>query len=259
MEGNLGRYKDDLNRLIKVSDQLYNDLAIVASSKRVKKGETEPGQIFHSSYQRWYSEAHEVIRQILPARLNEFETLYYGNEKRKSFNTETYAIKDWLLGIRARQNLEGVKYFDDAGVAFMRYQTQVQIFKSATVRFESSLLDIRQILQADLFDSEVESAKELLKKGFLRASGAVVGVVAEKHLAQVCKNHDIRITKKNPTISFYNDTLKREKVIEVPELRFIQRLSDLRNLCDHNKDREPTKDEVTELIIGVDKLTKTIF
>ena len=259
MEGNLGRYKADLDRLIKMADQLYTDLAIVASGKRVKKGETEPGQIFFFSYQRWYSEAHEVIRQILPARLNEFEALYYGNEKRKGFNAETYAIKDWLLGIRARQNFEGVKNFDDAGIVFMRYQTQVEILKSATVRFESLLLDIRQILQADLFDSEVESARELLKKGFLRASGAVVGVVAEKHLEQVCNNHNIRITKKNPTISFYNDALKKEGVMEVPEWRFIQRLGDLRNLCDHNKDREPTKDEVAELIIGVDKLTKTIF
>ena len=259
MEGNLGRYQADLDRLINLSDLLHADLAIVASGEKVKKGEPEPGRLFHSSYQRWYSEAHEVIRQILPARLNEFETLYYGDEKRKDFNAGTYAIRDWLLGIRAGQNLDGVKYFDDAGVAFMRYQTQVQILKSATVRFESSLLDIRQILQADLFDSEVESAKELLKKGFLRASGAVVGVVAEKHLEQVCKNHNIRITKKAPTISFYNDALKNEGVIEVPEWRFIQRLGDLRNLCDHNKDREPTKDEVTELIIGVDKLTKTMF
>lgn len=259
MKGNLGRYQADLDRLIKVSDQLHTDLADVAVGKKVKKGESEPGQKFHSSYQQWYSEAHEVIRQILPARLNEFEMLYHGNEKRKDFNAETYAIKDWLLGIRARKNMEGVKYFDDASIVFMRYQTQVQILKSATVRFESSLLDIRQILQADLFDSEVESARELLKKGFLRASGAVVGVVVEKHLEQVCNNHNIRITKKDPTISFYNDALKKEGVIEVPEWRFIQRLGDLRNLCDHNKDREPIKDEVTELIIGVDKLTKTIF
>jgi len=47
--------------------------------------------------------------------------------------------------------------------------------------------------------------------------------------------------------------------IETPTWRFIQHLSDLRNLCDHNKDREPTKDEVNELIVGVTKITKTLF
>ena len=56
-----------------------------------------------------------------------------------------------------------------------------------------------------------------------------------------------------------NDALKEGGVIDIPQWRFIQRLGDLRNLCDHNKDREPTKDEVAELIDGVDKLTKTVF
>jgi len=33
----------------------------------------------------------------------------------------------------------------------------------------------------------------------------------------------------------------------------------LRNLCDHNKQREPASDEVAELIDGVEKITKTVF
>ena len=39
----------------------------------------------------------------------------------------------------------------------------------------------------------------------------------------------------------------------------IQRLGDLRNLCDHNKQREPIKEDVYELINGVEKVTKTIY
>lgn len=78
-------------------------------------------------------------------------------------------------------------------------------------------------------------------------------------MVQVCKSRGVKIAAKNPTIAILNDTLKKENVYEVPEWRFIQRLGDLRNLCDHNKEREPTKDEVTELIDGVAKLTKTIL
>lgn len=48
-------------------------------------------------------------------------------------------------------------------------------------------------------------------------------------------------------------------VIEVSIWRSIQRLGDIRNLCGHNKDREPLKDEVEELIYGTDKLTKTVY
>ena len=260
MGNNLSRYQNDLERLIKRSEQMHNDLSLVALKKKAKKGEIEPGLLFFSAYQRWYSEAYEVIRQILQSRLSEFETLYQGNEKRKTINPQTYTIRDWLLGIRAPvDSSRGRKRYDDARIIFMRFQMQSEILNSAKLRFESSLLDIRQVLRADLFDSEVESARELLRNGFLRAAGAVAGVVAEKHLEQVCENHNVSIKKKNPTISTYNDALKNEEVIDVPVWRFIQRLGDLRNLCDHNKDREPTKDEVAELIDGVEKLMKTVF
>lgn len=260
MKTNISRYQDDLDRLIKLSEQIRSDLILVVSNKKVKKGERELGLLFFSSYQQWYSEAHEVIRQILPSRLSEFETLYQGYERRKSINAQTYTIKDWLLGIRSPVKvLEGRKAYDDAGIIFMRYQMQQSILDSAKLRFESSLLDIRQILRADLFDSEVEAARELLKNGFLRAAGAVAGVVTEKHLEQVCENHKVSIKKKEPTISTYNDALKNEGVFDVPEWRFVQRLGDLRNLCDHNRDREPTKDEIAELIDGVEKLMKTVF
>ena len=48
-------------------------------------------------------------------------------------------------------------------------------------------------------------------------------------------------------------------VIDVPTWRQIQRLGDIRNLCDHNKGREPTKKELEELVDGVEKITKTLF
>ena len=113
--------------------------------------------------------------------------------------------------------------------------------------------------RADLFDSEMDKASELLKDGFLRSAGVIAGVVLEKHLNQVCLNHNVKIKKKNPNISDYNDALKKEGVIDVPNWRFIQRLGDLRNLCAHKKGREPTKDEVNEVIKGVEKVTKTLF
>ncbi|AQU05233.1 hypothetical protein B1778_00360 [Dehalococcoides mccartyi] len=120
----------------------------------------------------------------------------------------------------------------------------------------NSLFDIKQIVQADLFDSELDVARELLKNGFIRAAGAVAGVVLESHLKQVCENHQLSI--KETSISHYNEALKNKLFIEVPDWRFIQGLGDLRNLCGHKKDREPKKDEVAELIDGVDKIIKKI-
>ena len=136
---------------------------------------------------------------------------------------------------------------------------QVLILQSAATRFESSLFEIRQMVQADLFDSELESVKELNKQGFSRCAGAVAGVVLEKHLNQVTGNHDLRVGKPNPGINDFNEKLKSGDVIDVPTWRNIQRLADLRNLCDHDKDRVPSRDDVAELIDGVEKITKTLF
>jgi len=215
---------------------------------------------FESKYQRWYSESLTVIRQLLPDRLPEFEALYKGEGRRKDINAMTYTVQDWLKGIGAAPHpYTGKKPFDDFGAMSMRFRTQLQILESIEARFESSLFDIKQLVKADLFDSELDSARELLKNGFLRGAGAIAGVVLEKHLSEVCTNHKVTIRKKNPTISYYNDALKKKEVIDVPDWRLVQRLGDLRNLCAHKKKREPTESEVAELIDGTDKVIKTLF
>ena len=81
----------------------------------------------------------------------------------------------------------------------------------------------------------------------------------EKHLSQVCDNHTVKITKKIPSLSDYNDKLRNAGTYETPTWRKIQHLADLRNLCDHKKQRDPKPEDVEELIEGTEKITKTIF
>lgn len=123
---------------------------------------------------------------------------------------------------------------------------------------DSALLNIQQLVHADFLDSEIAEARELHKRGFLRAAGAVAGVALEKHLAMVLKVHSLVVKKKDPTIGDLNDALKAGDVYDIPTWRFVSQLGDLRNLCDHNKQREPTLEEVLKLIGGVDKTVKTV-
>jgi hypothetical protein len=266
MASNLDRFKADLDRLTKLGDRMMLDLVLNLDESRAKKSEEDKklakdvsGEFQHS-YQRWYTEALAVVRQLIPDRAVEFAYLYGGDGKRKEINTHNYNIQDWLNGVRASDNYgTGKKHFSDFSIVLMRFQTQSGILESAVARFESTLLDISELVRADLFDSELDAALELAKKGFLRGAGAVAGVVLEKHLAQVAKTHSVSIRKQHPAISDLNDALKTANIIDVPKWRGIQRLGDIRNLCDHNKEREPTKDEVIELVEGVQKTIKTIF
>ena len=122
----------------------------------------------------------------------------------------------------------------------LRLKTQLEILKSAEARFQSSLFDIRQLVRADLFDSELDACRELAAHGFLRAAGAIAGVILEKHLRQVIADHGIDVRKAEPTINDFNDQLKKAGVLDVPAWRQIQRLGDIRNLCGHSKHREPS-------------------
>jgi hypothetical protein len=266
MNSNLDKFRNDLKKLITLGDTMEMDLSLCALEEEGKLPEEHKdfkdkiNGTFEKDYQRWYTEAHAIIRQLIPDRLKEFEELYKGEGKRKEINSTTYNIQDWLNGTRSGNNIySGEKYYNDFAIVSMRFRTQLAILKSSQSRFEGSLFDIKQIVQADLFDSELAAARELLKTGFLRGAGVIAGVVLEAHLSQVCRNHNVHSKKKDPTINDFNELLKSTNVLDVPQWRFIQRLGDLRNLCGHKKDREPTADEVTELISGVEKTTKTLY
>lgn len=213
---------------------------------------------FDADYQRWYSEALVVLKQILPDRVSDFCHHYETPKARKAISYENYRIEDYLQGLTVTRGhyKEKVVGLD---AALPHFRQQLAILEAAQARFESSLFDIRQIVQADLMDSELEAAEHLSKSKFYRAAGAVAGVVLERHLGQVCSNHQLAISKKHPTIADFNEALKASNVIDLPQWRFIQHLADLRNICDHARTPDPTAEQVTDLLSGVKKIIKTLY
>ncbi len=212
---------------------------------------------FRSEYEEWFSEAQAVVKQILPDRLSDFNSFYEYPKPRKDISFQNYMIKDALQGLRITRY--GSEVIADHSAALPEFTQQINIVKAAKSALGSKLLELKTILQADLFDSEVASARGLAKAGYLRATGAICGVVIEKHLAQVCDTHGIKISKKNPTINDLNQALRDNDTITVPQWRFNQQLADIRNICNHAKGREPTKDEIEDLVSGTEKILKTIF
>jgi len=262
MTTNLDALRSDLDSLLKAAMEIEKKLVaryIESQKSQIEQDSEVSDDIsFERNYQSWYSQAKAVIKQLLPDRLSEFENLYMRPPPKGRLDFSNFTIQLWLRGSRAGSVL-GEKEFHDLGCIAMLFQNQIGILEAATTRFTSSLYDIRQIVQADLFNSELDASRELVKKGFLRGGGAMAGVVLEKHLEQVAKNHNLSLRKKHPTISDWNDFLKEKDIYQVKTWRWIQRLGDLRNQCDHKKDKDPTKDELEELISGVEKATKTLF
>jgi hypothetical protein len=282
MPTNLDRYQKDFDALILLGGQLQNAIQYecyptefktqLATILKKHRASTTPGPkekrvdaiakflealpSFKVKYQSWYSEAQLLIKQLLPDRLGDFTRLYDKPKARKSIGYENYRIEDYMQGLT-------VTYLGETKVgpsaAIPHFDQQLAILKSVEQRFKSSLFDIRQLVQADLLDSELQAGRELAKHKFLRAAGALAGVVLEKHLAQVCENRSLKPGKQRPTINDFNQLLKDSDAIDTQAWRFNQFLADIRNLCDHDKKQEPTEAQIADLLDGVAKVTKTIF
>lgn len=266
MNSNLERYKKDLTALIAKGNKLHIAIQLECFPEEIKTAKKQLGKkakevledipSFSEDYQSWYSEAGALIKQLLPDRLSDFVRYYEKPKSRKDITFENYRIEDYLQGLRVTR---GSQVIVKPESAIPHFRQQLAILKSLKARFESSLFDIRQLVQADLFDSELDAAKELNRHKFTRAAGALAGVVLERHLGQVCDNHGIKVTKKVPGISDLNNALKDADIIDIVQWRFIQHLGDIRNLCGHNKKNEPKGDQVDELIAGTAKVIKTLF
>jgi len=269
MASNIDRFRSDLDALVLSGQRLEYSMqrecigkknfdAQVAKELGDRAGEfikTLPP--FKAAYQAWYSEALVLLTQLLPERVDDFRRLYDKPKGRKEITFENYHIEDYLQGLCVTRY--GDEVVVDSSAAIPRFAQQTAILAAAKKRFESSLFEIRQLVQADLFDSEIESARELLKNRFHRAAGAIAGVVLEKHLSQVCTDHRVKVPKKHPTIGDLSDQLKAANVVDTAQWRFIQHLADIRNLCDHNRRAEPKDEQVLDLIDGVGKIMKTVF
>ena len=267
---NLDRYKTDLQSPITTGKHLHNAIQAEYDPDDFKSAATKQfGSAsqaaefiaalppFSTTYQRWYSEALVLIKLLLPDRLADFVQHYNKPKARKALTAESYRIEDYFQGLSVRLGHTQTVVGPDAAIPHLRQQ--LAILEAVEARFESSLFDIRQLAMADLFDSELDAARELARKKFLRAAGAVAGVVLEKHLRQICSNHHVKITKSRPTIGDLNDLVKDANAIDVPEWRFVQHLGDIRNKCGHDRLEEPTAAQVADLIDGVDKILKTLF
>lgn len=263
---NIEKYKEDYKKLCRGGNALllgflyehknYPDFKKLYSDLDDEKKELASKHAFSEHYNAWYNESIRLIKQLMPERLDDFVGFYAPEKKRKTIDLSTYTISDSLLGYEISRNglhLVG----SEAGLRL--FQQQLRIVASLSGCFESSLYNIKELLQADVFNSELDGAKELNKNGFYRAAGALCGVILEKHFAGVCESHSIKIKKGAPGISDYNEKFKEEGVIDNKTYLLIQRLGTIRNLCDHNKKQEPTKEDIDDLINGTDKVLHEVL
>lgn len=242
-----------------VTDQILNELKELKEQGRklYSSGRDDYDLLgLSSDYETWYTKALAVIQQISPERATDFRE-EYKKGKRRTITAETYGISDYLLGTVVSRR--GRLTFDTQQVYLARLYRQTAILAAAVDIAPTFLRDISTEIRAELLDSDVESAKGLLKAKHHRSAGVVCGVVLEAHLQSILKRRAISLGRKKPTLGNLNEALKTANVYDIPMWRLIQRLADIRNLCAHSGNREPKSEEVEDLISGTEKVIKEVF
>jgi hypothetical protein len=222
---------------------------------KLKKELTEKYSFQHE-YQKWYSKALKVVEFLGKDRFQEFKSYYEIDPKRKTMSYGNYYIQDYLKGVSPYRWQKPES--DTKEETLKNVYNQYTILISINDRIDTILSDIQTHLLIELQDSELETAKSLLKIN-IRSSGVIAGVILESYLSSVADNHNLTLSKKNPTLSDFNDVLKSNNIIDITVWRKISYLGDIRNICAHKKDIEPTKEQVEELISGVDWVSKNVF
>ena len=238
--------KETISKEIKT---LCNEGAKIAQDLAEGRGKTD----FHLEYQLWYTRAIRVVNVLAPDRYEEFKSYYEIDKKRKRLVPSNYVIQDLLNGISGL----GYSAFDAYQRVSRCFMNQLAILRSMHERVDYILANIDDALLLRLQNAELKTAERLMKVS-IRAAGALVGVVIENHLQKLIENHGITIRKQNPTINDLSEPLKNAGVFDIPTWRKIAYLADIRNICSHKKDAEPTKEQVTELIDGANWLIKNI-
>ncbi len=236
---------NELDRLVETGTQL-------ASALRSVEG---PVETFREGYEEWYSEACHVVRDVMPLRFEDFQHYYYrekGDSIQKLLGEASIPMNSPLQDLMDMAPKQHDKLLS-------LYTSQLGILRATMTAINGRLFEIAEMVQADLFDNELDAATHLAENGYLRAAGAVAGVVLETHLKSVAIKYKITIAKKNPTINVYNVELKKNSVIDQAQSRHIEMLGDLRNKCDHAHREDPTTEEIKDLISGVDKVIKSIY
>ncbi len=201
-----------------------------------------PNEFIHA-YHDWYSASLALVEGNMPARLNEMLAQHEGV---KGAQDGTAPITHLLQG--------GRMTFDQQIRIASRILHMKSVVGSIAAYMRARLHDVDLVVAQVYVHDELSEAGVLLKGGFVRAAGAVAGVLIERHLKLLCDRHQPSIRyAKAATISRLNDLLRDNSVYDVAQWRKVQWMGDVRNSCDHVRVAEPRKQDVEDLIQEVKK------
>jgi hypothetical protein len=127
------------------------------------------------------------------------------------------------------------------------------VFTAAREDFEGGyLVSVRNLVQAEIADSELDQARELHKSGYISAAAVVAGVVLETTLRTLCDLHGIAHSK----LDKMNADLAKTGQYNTLMQKRITALAAIRNSAAHGSTGEFTAADVSSMISDVERFAQ---
>lgn len=138
--------------------------------------------------------------------------------------------------------------FEDNPAVFGRVQA---VFLAAKEDFEGGYLSsVRNLVQAEVFSSELDQARELLAAGYSSPAAVVCGVVLETSLRSLCEAASLSLGK----LDKMNADLAKAGMYNSLVQKRITALAAVRNSAAHGKPAEFSSVDVEHMIAEVERL-----
>ena len=202
----------------------------------------------------------ELASQL--AVLEASKTQYYDDEVRRNEDrVDSNALLGWKVKVRnllsrvCGTDSQHFEQFEKNESRF--YSTSYDIllslkavFVAAKEDFECGYLSTtRSLVQAEVFDNELEQARELQSNGFTTAAAVIAGVVLETTLRELCDRESLSHGK----LDKMNADLAKAGVYNKLVQKRITALADIRNSAAHGKPAEFSSDDVDDMIRDVER------
>ena len=202
----------------------------------------------------------------LESQASQIEASKHSNHS-EMFGSGEYVDNDLLLSWKVKvrnllsnlcgENSQYFKQFEEEENSGIVGTTNLAIFKglkaifiAAKEDFENGYLSsIKTLVQAEVFDSELEQANELFSSGYSTAAAVIAGVVLETALRELCDRNEISHGK----IDKMNADLVKAGVYNKLNQKRITTLADIRNSAAHGKPNEFTDQDVSDMIRDVNQ------
>lgn len=138
--------------------------------------------------------------------------------------------------------------FEENVARFLRIRS---VFLAAKEDFEGGYLSsVRALVQAEVFSTELDQARELLSAGYAVAAAVITGVVLETNLRELCTRYNVAAGK----LERMNADLVKAGAYNVLVQKKITALAAIRNSAAHGNAAEFNSSDVTAMLADVERL-----